>query len=75
MTKTITIKKSDPNDSIHTPCMICGSLTPLEGWEETAIRFGHMPQSKICDDCKDAILVMKKFKNILKEENTDGSRE
>lgn len=41
------------------PCIVCGESIPLDSWEASSLHYGHHIPSKICDQCKAAILYMR----------------
>ena len=61
--RNLSITRPDNNNVIlATPCMICGEGVSLSEYEECAVKFGRPIPSKICDDCKKAILAVKKIR-------------
>ena len=55
------------NMRLATNCLVCGASIYLTPEEEMTLRSGSSIHSKICDDCKNAIMYAKELlKNYLK---------
>ena len=45
--------------SIGISCIICGEVVELTSYEEEAIKYGKCIHSKVCLECKKAVLKMR----------------
>lgn len=60
----------DPKIYIGADCIICGEPVDLTDDEKIRIERGHYAPCKVCDECKKAILYMRKHivnPEVLKE--------
>ena len=60
MSNTVTISlKNQPKARICMSCLICGESVPISEFEEARLLHGMDIHSKICDQCREAILYVR----------------
>ena len=58
-TSTITVKITQSESHIGLPCLICGDSVALTSNEELSLRYGNHVHSKVCNQCRAAVMRMR----------------